>query len=79
MASLFQRGRNWYVQFEDHDRSPTQKQKSTKTSDKGAAREILVEWERLYRTGQADPWTDDMHKALHPDKREPTAWQRCPG
>jgi integrase len=79
MASLYQRGSRFYAQFHDADRSPSQKQISLKTSNERTANALLYKWERLYERYQkglkdgADPWHDDMHTAVQPDRAEAVA------
>ena len=68
MASLYKRGSTYYASF----RCPTRGRKrvSLKTKDRQTARALLVEFERLWRLGEADPWHDDMHAALQPEPEE---------
>jgi hypothetical protein len=62
MATLYERNGTYYARFRDPKRG--RKRVSLRTKQKPLARELLVEFERLYRLGEADPWTDDMHALL---------------
>jgi integrase len=66
MASLYERNGTFYAHF--HCSDCGRKRVSLRTKDKSTARALLTEWERLFRLGEADPWRDNMHEAVRPDR-----------
>lgn len=67
MASLYQRSSGtYYAQF--HEPGRGRKRIPLKTKDKATERALLARVERLYLTGEANPWDDDMHAAVQPKR-----------
>lgn len=64
MASLYQRGSNWYIQFYSNRKNPSQKQHSLRTSDKREAQRRKLDLEDAREAGTWDPWKDDVEVVL---------------
>lgn len=64
MPSLFRRSGVYYAQFNDSERSPTQRRLSLRTRDRAHAARLLDRLTEAERAGAWDPWFDPVSDVL---------------